>query len=116
MPIPQFLSGAVTVRTIREGIETVEKIGQQGEPTVTITKRKRGGQPGNRNRAKGIAKTPTAAQDAPKPNGTGKRRGRPPKAQNGSYEALLASMRAEREKLIDKVAALGTAIEALEAL
>lgn len=58
----------------------------------------------------------TAAQAAPKPNGTGKRRGRPPKAANGSYAALLASLRAERERLVDKVAAIGTTIEALEGI
>lgn len=42
------------------------------------------------------------------------RRGRQPKA-NG-YGELLDKLRAERDKAIDRVTALGTAIEALEAL
>jgi len=47
--------------------------------------------------------------DAPRP-----KRGRPRKM-NGTA-ALLAQLRAEREKAVDLATALGTAIDALEAL
>ena len=49
-----------------------------------------------------------------KPKGDTLRKGRPPKAGNSTYAALLAKLRQERGRLSDKVVALGTAIDALE--
>lgn len=53
------------------------------------------------------------------PEATAKRRGRPPAHANGSgngLPALMAQLRAQKAKAEDQVVALGTAIEALEAL
>ena len=50
------------------------------------------------------------------PASPAKKRGRPPgKPAGGGLEGLLAQLRAEREKLMDRVTAIGTAIDALEA-
>lgn len=51
-----------------------------------------------------------------KPKDPAKVKARRVNGAGGSYEALLTQLRVERERLVDKVTALGTAIEALEAL
>lgn len=87
------------VRTIREGVEHVHQAGEplQEQPMPRgVYERK----PRN-------------------PNAPAKPRGRPPVKANGAGNGLphlLAQMRSEKTKAEDRVVALGTAIEALEAL
>lgn len=90
-------------RTFEEELDEAEGIGQ-GEAMANEEPKRKRGRP-----RKDASGTPPASA-APK------RRGRPPKAANGSYSTLLASLRTERDRLIDKVTALGTAIDALEAI
>jgi hypothetical protein len=101
--IPQ--AGAV-VTTIVDGKKQVHEAGQPPQPIHEETTMPRGVYERK-------PKNPATAAGKP----TKKRKGRHPGHPAAtSYADLLAGMRSRREKLTDEVAALGTAIEALEAL